>query len=204
MAKNIFYLLVLSIACSGASVLAQVEYKIDPAEGTPEFEKAVQQQVRRILEKKDSIGQGSINLGENQKIALEIADKHPYAAFFFAGLYATSTQGLPIVSKSPRGSSGTYDPELLTTEKVKALINKYHNGEVLEKVKPNKELQTRFIMDYELVKTADGAGYLTFESALVDKHNREIEKISPNIRVQLKRIEDEKGEKWEATGWQTY
>jgi len=204
MTKNIFSLLVLSIACGSASILAQAEYKITPTEGTPKFDEAVQQEVVKIIKKQNSIGIGSIYLGENQRIALEIADKHPYAAFFFAGLYAASTQGLPIVSKSPRGSSGVYEPELLTAEKVKALINKYHNGEVMEKLKPNKELKTRFIMDYELVKTADGAAYLTFESALADKHNREIEKISPNIRVQLKRIEDEKGEKWEPVGWQTY
>jgi len=189
--------LIISLVFGTTNGMAQAE----PVAGTPEFNKAVHEEFERIMNRWNPVDQ--LKLMENKNIALEIADKHPYAAFFFAGIYATSTQGMPIMAKSPRGGNGVYDPTL-TSERVKELINKYHNGEVMEKIKPNKELQTRFIMDYELVETADGAGYLTFESALADKHNKEIEKISPNIRVQLKRIEDEKGEKWEPVGWQTY
>jgi len=191
--------LVTLLVCGATNGMAQSE----PAADTPEFNKAVHKELGRILNRWNPVDQ--LKLMENQKIALEIADKHPYAAFFFAGLYAMSTQGAPIMAKSPRGSSGVYDPELLTTEKVKELINKYHNGEVMEKIKPKKDVQNRFIMDYELVKTADGAAYLTFESALADKQNREIEKISPNIRVNLKRIGDD-GDNghWEPIGWQAY
>jgi len=200
--KKAFYL-IISLAFAGVNAMAQSE-PAEPAEGTPEFEKAVQQKVRKILEKRDSIGPGVLNLGENQEIALEIADKNPYAAFFFAGLYGESTRGTPIMAKSPRGGSGAYDPTL-TSERVKELINKYHNGEVLEKIKPNKDAQTRFIMEYELVKTADGAAYLTFEIALADKQNREIEKMLPNIRVNLKRVGDDGDNgKWKPIGWEIY
>jgi len=191
--------LIISLFFGATNGVAQSE----PVAGTPEFNKAVHEDFERIMNRWNPVGQ--LKLMENKNIALDIADKNPYAAFFFAGLYAESTRGTPIMAKSPRGSSGAYDPELLTTEKVKELINKYHNGEVMEKIKPRKDAKNRFIMDYELVKTVDGAGYLIFEGALADSQNREIEKLSPNIRVQLKRIGGEGDDgHWEPIGWETY
>jgi len=84
------------------------------------------------------------------------------------------------------------------------IIKKTENREKLEK--PLKISDALIMANYEMHRSGDDAAYLTIEVQKLNKEGREIEKITPNIRVQLqRRIGGEGGEgQWEPIGWQGY
>jgi len=122
-------------------------------------------------------------LEKNQFIALEVADKNPYAAMIISSLY--DDRGfLPLPEKGPL-VFGLGDIDL-NPAKAKELIEKYDNHERLQQ--QDKKSDYMIVANYEVHRTTFDTGYLNIEMKKTDKEGREIEKILPNIRIQLKRI----------------
>jgi len=94
---------------------------------------------------------------------------------------------------------------LFDSRKAMELVNEYHNGEVYREEKyESSESGTKIRSDYEVRKKADGSGYLDIQISTADAEYRETGKILPNIRVQLRRVENEQGGYREPVGWEEY
>jgi len=141
-----------------------------------------------------------MRLAKNQVIAFEITERNPHAAMIFSSLYDDRSKTL-LPEKGPMMFG--FGDIVLDSALAREIIVKHDNRERLEK--PVKVSDAKVISEYEVRRTTDGAGYLTIEMTKYDKNQREIEKILPNIRVQLKRIGGEGDDgHWEPVSWQTY
>jgi len=160
------------------------------------FKKDVRKEVEKIAKTR---GWVDLHLSPNQAIAFEIADKNPHAAIVFTSLYDDVPPPLP--EKGPMFFTlGDID---LDSETAIIFIKKYAAREKVEE--PAKKSNHRVFAEYEIRRTTGGMGYLNIEMYKADEKDREIEKMLPNIRVNLKRIGgDGDGGHWEAIGWQTY
>jgi len=163
------------------------------------FKKAVKEQASKIL---TALGPAPLKLGKNQSIALQMVDKNPYAAMIFSSLYDDRSK-TPLPEKGPMIFG--FGDVALEPEPTKEFIRKYDNREKIDRSALVKQSDSTIFAEYDVRKTADGNGYLTIEMIKADKQGREIEKILPYIRVNLKRIGG-KGDNghWEPVGWQTY
>jgi len=163
----------------------------------------VMQKAKEIIKK---IEPENLNLRGDDvlKIALEITDKNPRAAGVLFGMYTLANR--PSVSFPQEGVIwGHGDPidSPLTAEKAKRFIQEYHkNGKYNKENYADENSEIKYQYDWYLRETANGAAYIVIKIAAVDKNKREIEKILPNIRINLRPGKDGRGEYWEPIGWQ--
>jgi len=144
--------------------------------------------------------QADLRLAKNQNVALEIAKVNPHVAMIFSSLYDDRSLTL-LPEKGPIVFG--FGDIALDSALARELIQKHDNRERLEK--PEKMSDAWIIANYGIRPTTGSAGYLTIEMVKVDKEDREIEKILPNVRVQLQRVGDEQDNGyWEPIGWETY
>jgi len=177
---------------SGKSSVEKTAFESDSAE----FKNAIRKEVKEILKAR---GWVDLRLYPNKAITLEIADKNPYSAIIFSGLYDNAHPPLP--EKGPMFF--TLGDIFLTPDSSRKIIEKYASGENVKV--DEKRSENNIIAEYEIRRTIGKSGYLNIEVYKIDNEWREIEKILPNIRVQLKRIGGEGDDgHWEPTGWGTY
>jgi len=136
-------------------------------------------------------------------IALEIAEKNPRAAGTFFGMYALANKnGVSIPQKAVLWGHGSPSASPLTVEKAKEFIYEYHSqGEYDTGRYADSNSEVKYEYDYRLKETIDGAAYIIIKISSVDREKKEIEKITPNIRIDLRNAKDEEGEYWEPIGW---
>jgi|GEM_PF-2397049 len=141
-----------------------------------------------------------MRLAKNQELAFEIAEKSPHAAMIFSSLYDDRSKTL-LPEKGPMMFG--FGDIVLDAALAREIIVKHDNRERPEK--PAKVSDAKVIAEYEVRRLTDGNGYLNIAMHKADNKGREIEKILPNIRIQLQRIGGDGDDgHWEATGWQTY
>jgi len=158
-----------------------------------------QQIIEKVL--RDSEGE-KLFLSGNQTIALEIAKKNTWAAITFLALYMGPNTAS---SSSPERATAWGIKKPMDVDIASDMINAHHEG----REDPRNSLITgdseeKIRVDYEVRKNADGSAYLEFRVSTADAQYREIEKILPNVRLQLRRVENEPDGHWEPIGWEEY
>jgi len=158
-----------------------------------------QQLIEKIL--RDFEGD-KLFLSGNQAIALEMAQKNPWAATTFLGLYMGPNTAS---SSSPERATAWGIKKPMDARIASDMINAHHEG----KDDPQNHVvagdsEERIRVDYEVRKNADGGAYLEFRVSTADAQYRETGKILPNVRLQLRRVENEPDGHWEPVGWEEY
>jgi len=141
-----------------------------------------------------------MRLAKNQSLAFEIAEKNPHTAMIFSSLYDDISKTL-LPEKGPMMFG--FGDIALDAALAREIIVKHDNRERPEK--PARISDAKVIAEYEVRRLAEGNGYLNIAMHKADDKGREIEKILPNIRIQLQRIGEEGDDgHWEPVGWETY
>jgi len=184
------------VPCSHA-YCEDLKYK---REGTsPSLERQKAREVLQKLEPKMLQLRGNNIL----KMALEIADENPRVAGTFFGMYTLANKkGVSIPQEAVVWGHGDPVASPLTVEKAKEFIREYHNHGKYNKEKYADDTSAvKYEYNYRLKEAADGSAYIVIKISSVDKEKKEIEKITPNIRIDLRNAKDEEGEYWEPIGW---
>jgi len=192
MTKKALFTLLLSLSCVGTSFA-------EPVVNTesPEFQQAVRETVRAALKKREA---PPTRILAGQEIALEIAEKNPYAALIFVAFHDSFVKGR-MMAEVDEATLPRFDPPL-NAQTAHTLVRQYYSGEVLEnELQPDRNAALVRV-DHAVRKTADGAAYLTLKIYDVDAEYREIGPRLPHIRVNMQWKDDDKGGYWEPVTWQ--
>jgi len=159
----------------------------------------------RALEIAKNTIQPSLKLrGDNALgMALEIAEKNPRAAGAFIGMH-TMINKLDAYVEENSKIWGPGDPAgfVFTTEKAKEFIRECHaTGNCDAERYCDENSEEKYQYEWYLRETANGMSYLKIKIALMDKKQREIAKILPDIRINLRKGSDGAADYWEPISW---
>jgi len=141
--------------------------------------------------------------GKALNVALEIAEINPRAAIMFLAIYVQSDKLKDYVPEESIiwGPDAPLDSPL-TIERAKELILEYYSEGKYDKEKyVDKNSDIKYQYEWYLREVADGTAYIKMKISIMDKEQREVEKIRPDIRINLHRSGDEKEGYWEVIDW---
>jgi len=159
----------------------------------------------RALEIAKSTIQPSLKFHSDNALgmALEIAEKNPRAAVVFIGMH-TMINKLDAYVEENSKIWGPGDPvgAIFTKEKAKEFIKECHaTGNCDAKKYYDENSKIKYQYEWYLREVANGEAYIKIKIASMDKNQREIAKILPDIRINLRKASDGSADYWQPISW---